>query len=279
MDLFNDAMISGLCKKTTIQAFIGVLQRKINTKSCFESIPYKGVDIPLVLESITSYIPELYNVNEISPDNWRYFLQAPFHGKMDFDTCDPQCIDFRSYFSAMDILSIPILFNRISNQTGIYKLSCVCDKNISLTIGLANKGSFDEKIYDGTRSDFRCFWPQDIFGVPDSDLVCLSNEGHPRVKGNLRIHAGESKISESVKLKNTKEVNLTIIWDSYKHIVYFYENNRCIEKLCFEETDTEFVPFIYLYYDRTYPKSDCLVSLSDMTLKFKVDGYADRVMK
>ena len=267
MELFNDSVVSGLCKQTTIQAFIGVLHRKINTKSCFESIPYKGVDIPLVLELITLYIPELYNINQISPDNWGYFLRAPFRGKMDFDTCNPQCIDFRTYFNSMDILSIPILFNTISNQTGIYKLSCVCDKNISLTIGLANKEMFDEKIYN--RTYFKCFWPQDIFGKLDSDLVSLSNEGHPRVKGNLRIHAGQEKISESIKLNNKEEVNLTIIWDSYRHIVFFYENNRCIERLCFEETDTDFVPFIYLYYDRTHPKSDCLVSLSDTTIQFK----------
>ena len=263
MEFFNDAMVSGLCKQITMVTFMCMLSEKIQKFT--NALAYTGINnTPVQLKLIGNYSAELQNIHESSPDNSGYPSLWGASGDFVFG---PKLIDFTSYFYTTDILSIPIVFNGISNQTGIYKLSCVCDKSISFTIGLTNRGTFSEEIYDRTYS--RCFWPQDIFDTRDLDLISISNEGHSRVEGNLRIHAGESKISESVKLNNTEEVNLTIIWDSYQHAVYFYENERCIEKLCFEETDTEFVPFIYLYYDRVYEKSDCLVSLGNTKIQFR----------
>ena len=267
MQLFKDSTISGLSKRLTIQSFLEALYNKINRLPKSQTIPYKGIkNTPFVLKLVTSFLPELYNINEISPENWGYCLHEPLYRKSHFDTYNSKIVDFSSYFCSMDVLSMPIVFNGILNQTGIYKLSCICDKNISLTIGLTNKDTFNEKIYNRTYK--RCFWPQDIFGWIDSDLVSLSNNPDSPLEGKLRIHAGETIISESIKLNNITEVNLSIIWDSYQHIVYFYENNKCVETLCFEETDTEFVPFVYLYYDRRYVKSECLVRIDNTTLKF-----------
>ena len=33
----------------------------------------------------------------------------------------------------MDAISIPIVFNTMRSKSGIYKLSCICDKNIDLS--------------------------------------------------------------------------------------------------------------------------------------------------
>ena len=135
-----------------------------------------------------------------------------------------------------------------------------------MNLGLTNKKAFHEKIYNRTYN--RCFWPQDIFGVRDSDLISISNEGHPRIEGKLRIHTGDGKTLERIELESSDKVDLTIVWNSYHHMLYFYEEDRLIGDFGFEETDTEFVPFIYLYYDRVYEKSDCLVSLGNTKIQF-----------
>ena len=118
MELFNDSIHSGLRKQTTIISFISVLDKKIKKNQ--NIIACKGVKhtIP-ILKLIVKYIPELYNINEISPEDWGYYLHPSFYDNARFDTLNTKLIDFTSHFYKIDILSIPIVFNKISNQSGI----------------------------------------------------------------------------------------------------------------------------------------------------------------
>lgn len=265
MEFFNDAMISGLCKQRAIVAFISVLNKKLKKNNIVSYIGIKNTPSTLLL--IANYIPELYNINEISPGNWGYYLHPPLFENAFFDVLNSKQIDFTSYFYDTDILSIPIVFNGISNQTGIYKLSCICDKNIYFTIGITNRETFNEKIYNRTYN--KCFWPNDIFHSQDSDLISLTREDHFGFQGKIHIFTKDYRTSESIKFNNVDETNFTIIWDSYQHILYFYEEDRLVSDFGFEGADIEFVPFIYLYYDSFYEKSDCLVNIENKKILFK----------
>lgn len=174
----------------------------------------------------------------------------------------------------MDVISIPIVFNTMRSKSGIYKLSCICDKNIDLTIGLTEEDNFNEKIYTHTYE--RCFWPEDITGI--NDLITLSNQktyssfssSEGERTGELQISIdGHSSIEDVSIQDNDDDTNiLTLIYDSYNYIIYLYQNNIKVDRLQLEYMGDNVVPFIYVYYSIHHKKSDCLVNIKNKTIKF-----------
>lgn len=273
MDHFRTFTENGIHANRSVFYLLCIVNRNIRKKIKDTTITFKGIKYtPYILKLIRAYIPELYKINNINPYNWGYDLRQPLRcwgGEYDdfgnavkpitFDQFNSNIIDYSEYFDNMDIISIPLVCNTIKANSGIYKMTCVCDPNVTLLLGLTHENNFDTGIYTHTYD--RCFWPQDITDL--EDMVCLSNSGE------YYININDSKTKETIQKKNkTVPTSMSLVYDSYQYNVYLYHDNICMKELEFEQMDDYMVPFIYIYYDRTYSKSDCLVSIKNKSIQF-----------
>ena len=250
MNHFNQSFIHGACKNKSITSFLIVINRYIEfyentiSKRC---IPYKGIKHTTYnLKLICSYIPELYNINNIDINNW---LSHP--GKRyKSDVINMRLIDFTKHFTSNDLISLPFIFNPICDKSGIYKLSCQVDSKLDFTMGITDKLNFHERIRNRTYKS--CFYLDDLIWSPSH--LSLSSEGEFHLNDMNQKPVHKKKMYMILPYPNSVPYfKLSIIYDSYQQEVYYYKNNILMTKqqVSFPE-DSDMVPFIHIKHNKTY---------------------------
>lgn len=250
MNHFNKSFSHGVCKKTSITSLLIVINRYIelyeNTIQK-KSISYKGVKHTTYdLKLICSYIPELYNINNIKINNW---LSHP--GKRyKSDMINMSLIDFTKHFKTNDLISLPFIFNSIHDKSGIYKLSCQVDSKLNFTMGITDKLNFHEQICNRTYKS--CFYIDHLIWSPSHLSLSSEGEFHFKDMNHENIHKKNMYIIPPYS-NSVPYFKLSIIYDSYKQEVYYYKNNILMTKqtVCFPE-DSDMVPFIHINHNKTY---------------------------
>ena len=251
---------SGVCKEHTLIPFLIALQRHITMyerastpNEHKKSIPYKGLlYTPYNLKLICSYIPELYHINKIQINNWGY--QDGNRYRCDQITSD--IIDFTTHFNQNDLTSLPIIFNSIPTQSGIYKLTCMFTKHIQLTMGLTDKNNFDDRLIHRTYKPG--FYLTDLLWVRNHISLSSVGEYHVNTVNSNNIltntHTKNVHFTPEHLQHALPNLTMSIIYDSYQNIVYFYEGTICITQQHIHiHPDIEWTPFIHIHYNKMYP--------------------------
>lgn len=211
------------------------------------SIPYKGLRFTTFnLQLIHRYLPKCFHINQLHATPWIYHTGMRFH----CNHIREDSIDFTNHYNMSDLTSLPFIFNTIKQQSGIYKLTCVFDKRISLTMGLTDRNNISNELLDNTLKTH--FYIDEL--IWNRSHISLSSQGE--------LHINDKDSSDPIHLKNVhftdtyvrsspRNLNMTIIYDSYRSIIYFYENNILIREQIFRFNVHDIIsPFVHIYYNK-----------------------------
>ena len=248
-------------KRNQMLYFIIMLNRRIREHGddrC--SIPYKGMRYtPFILKYIKACLPKLFHINQIRPDNWMYHTGMRFR----CNHIREDSIDFTHHYNIQDLTSLPFIFNSIQKHSGIYKLTCLFDKRFCLTMGLTNRNNFPDDLLNKTMRSY--FFIESLVWSESHISLSRAGEFHVKYKNNMMEHLAHTKNVHFTPMYLQScplHITMSIIYDSYRNKIYFYENQYCIREhdVLFDE-HASMVPFIHIHHNKARATHSLPISL------------------